>query len=93
MSSLRVLGYFIEVDLRYPNNIKKNKKLSILSRKKVIPIDNYNDYMKKIKPKNSTKGKKIICDWTDEKNYLIQYRMSKFYVRHVMILDIIHETN
>ena len=25
-------GYFIEVDLRYPNNIKKNKTFSIYSR-------------------------------------------------------------
>ena len=47
--------------------------------------------MKKIEPKNSTKGKKLICDWPDKKNYLIQYRMSKFYVRHVMIMDKIHE--
>ena len=27
------IGYFIEVDLRYLQNIKKNKDFSILSRK------------------------------------------------------------
>ena len=27
----RDVGYFIEVDLKYPDNIKKNKKFSILS--------------------------------------------------------------
>ena len=27
------IGYFIEVDLRYPHIIKKNKGVSILSRK------------------------------------------------------------
>ena len=47
--------------------------------------------MKKIKPKNYTKSKKLICDWTDKKKYLIHYRMLKFYVRHGMIVEKIHE--
>ena len=34
--------------------------------------------MKKIKPKNYTKAKKLICVWTDKKNYLIHYRILKF---------------
>ena len=37
--------------------------------------------------KNYTKDKKFLCDWTDEKNYLIHYRMLKFYVRHGMIVE------
>ena len=37
------------------------------------------------------KLKKLICDWTDKKNYLIHYRMLKFYVRHGMVVDKIHE--
>ena len=47
--------------------------------------------MNKIKPKNYTKSKKLICDWSDEKKYLIHYRMLKFYVRHGMIVEKIHE--
>ena len=47
--------------------------------------------MKKIKLKNYTKPKKLICDWTDKKKYLIHYRMLKFYVRHRMVVDKIHE--
>ena len=47
--------------------------------------------MKKIKPKNYTKSKKLICDWSDKKKYLIHYRMLKFYVRHGMIVVKIHE--
>ena len=47
--------------------------------------------MKKIQPKNYTKSKKLICDWIDEKKYLIQYRMLKFYVRHGMLVEKIHE--
>ena len=27
------IGYFIEVEIKYPDNLKKNKKLSILSRR------------------------------------------------------------
>ena len=47
--------------------------------------------MKSIKPENYTKSKKLICDWTDKKKYLIHYRMLKFYVRHGMIVEKIHE--
>ena len=47
--------------------------------------------MKKIKPKNYTKSKKIICDWTDKKKHLIHYRMLKFYVRHGMVVEKIRE--
>ena len=43
------------------------------------------------KPKNYTESKKLICDWTDKKKYLIHYRMLKFYVRHGMIVEKIHE--
>ena len=47
--------------------------------------------MKKIKPKNYTKSKKLLCDWTDKKNYLIHYRTLKVYVRFVLVIDKIHE--
>ena len=47
--------------------------------------------MKSIKPENYTKSKKLICDWTDKKKYLIHYRMLKYYVRHGMIVEKIHE--
>ena len=58
---------------------------------KIIPNEKYNDYMNKIKPKNYTKSKKLICDWTNEKKYLIHYSMLKFYVRHGMVVAKIHE--
>ena len=47
--------------------------------------------MQEIKPENYVKSKKLICDWTDKKNYLVHYRMLKFYVRHGMVVDKIHE--
>ena len=46
--------------------------------------------MKEIKPDTYTQTKKLICAWSDKKNYLIQYRMLKFYVRHGMIVDKVH---
>ena len=48
--------------------------------------------MKTMQPKKYTTIKKLICDWTDEKNYLIHYRILKFYVRHGMIVDTTQET-
>ena len=47
--------------------------------------------MNSIKPENYTKSKKLICDWTDKKKYLIHYRMLKFYVRNGMVVEKIHE--
>ena len=46
--------------------------------------------MKK-KPKNYTKAWKLICDWADKKNYLVHYRMLRFYVTHGIIVDKIHK--
>ena len=33
----------------------------------------------------------MISDWSDKKNYLVHYRMLKFYVRHGMIVDKVHD--
>ena len=86
------IGYFVEVDLKYPDEIKQKTKIfPFCPENKVIPTDKYNDYMNKIKPKNYTKSKKLICDWTDKEKYLIHYRMLIFYVRHGMIVEKIHE--
>ena len=86
------IGYFLEVDLKYPDNIKeKTKNFPFCPENKKIDPGKYNDYMKKIKPKSYTKSKKLICDWTDKKKYLIHYRMLKFYVRHGMVVEKIHE--
>ena len=58
---------------------------------KKINSNKYNDYMNIIKPKIYLKSKKLMCGWTDEKGYLIHYRMLKFYVRHGLIVEKIHE--
>ena len=43
--------------------------------------------MNKIKPKICTRSKKLICDWTDKKKYLIHHMMVKFYVGHGMAIE------
>ena len=88
------IGHFIEVDLRYPDNIKeKTKNFPFCPENKIIHKDKYNknESMKQIKPKNYAKSKKLICDWTDKKIYMVHYRMLKFYVRHGMVVEKIHE--
>ena len=81
-------GYFIEVDLKYPYNIKEETKNFPFApvNKKNIP-DDFGYYMKTIKPDTYTQTKKLICDWSDKKIYLVHYRVLKFYFRHGMIVD------
>ena len=86
------IGYFLEVDLKYPDNIKqKTKYFPFCPENKKIDPNKYNEYMNTIKPENYTKSKKLLCDWTVKKKYLIHYRMLKFYVRHGTIVEKIHE--
>ena len=45
------IGYFVEVDLIYPDNIKKKtKNFPFAPENKKINPDDFNDYMKEIKP-------------------------------------------
>ena len=86
------IGYFIEADLIYPDNVKeKTKHFPFAPMNKKIDSDNFSDYMNEILPDTYTQNKKLICDWSDKKNYLVHYRMLKFYVRHGMIVDKVHD--
>ena len=83
------IGYFVEVDLTYPNSIKrKTKNFPFTPVNKKINLDKFNDYMKEIKPDIQTK--KLICDFSDKKNYLVHYRMLKFFIGHGLIVDKVH---
>ena len=47
------IGYFVEVDLKYPDNIRqKTKSFPFCSEKNSISKDDFNDLMRSIKPKN-----------------------------------------
>ena len=85
------IGYFVEVELKYPVDIKeKTKNLSFAPVNKKVNPNNFNIYMKEFKPDTYIQTKKLICDWSDKKNYLIHFRMLKFYVRHGIIVDKVH---
>ena len=85
------IGYFIEVDLKYPDNIKeKTKHFPFAPLNKKINPDDFSDYMKTNIPDTYTQTKKLICDWSDKKKYLVHYRMLKFYIRHGMTVEKVH---
>ena len=85
------IGYFIEVDLTYPDSIKEiTKNFPFAPMNKRNNPDNFNDYMKEIKPDTYIQTSNLICDWSDKKNYLVHYRMLKLYIRHGMIVDKVH---
>ena len=85
------IGYLIEVDLNYPDNIKeKTKNFPFCPENKKINPNKFSEYMKEIKPDTYIQTSKLICDWSDKKNYLTHYRMLKFYIRHGMIVDKVH---
>ena len=85
-------GYFFEVDLNYPDNTKEqSKNFPFAPVNEKINPDDFSEYMKENIPDNFTQNKKLLCDWSDKINYLIDYRVSKFYVRHGMIVDKVHD--
>ena len=85
------IGYLIEVDFKYPDSIKeKTKNFQFAPVIKKINPDDFSDYMKEIRPDTYIQTKKLICDWSDKKNYLVHYRMLKFYIRHGMVVDKVH---
>ena len=63
------IGHFLEVDLKYPDEIWKNTKN--FPEDKFAPEDKFSEYMKEMKQDIYTKCKKVICDWTDKKKYSI----------------------
>ena len=73
------LDILLNVILKYPDNIKqKTKYFPFCPENKYSPQDKFTNYMNEIKPDSYTPCKKLICDWTNKKNYLVHYRMLKF---------------
>ena len=57
------IGYFVEFDLKYPDNIKqKTKNLPFAPVNKKTNPDDFSDYMKTIKADIYTQTEKLICD-------------------------------
>ena len=84
------VGCFVEVDFKLPDEVKeKPKNFPVAPEKKFNP-DDLSDYMKRYKTDTYAQTKKLICGCSDKKNYLIQYRIIKFYVRLGMVVEKIH---
>ena len=43
--------------------------------------------MENIQPNNYTKSKKLKCDWSDKKMYLIQYKLLNIFVRLGVVVE------
>ena len=55
-------GYFVEVDLRNPDERKEEtRNFPFSPRHKASPQDNISDYFNRMKPNNFTQ-KKVLCD-------------------------------
>ena len=88
------IGGFVEIALKYPDAIKETtKKFHFAPETKIIDKDKIIHYLKYIKAKNYTKTKKLICNWSDRKERLIDYRMLKFYVGYGLIVEKFHKIN
>ena len=47
--------------------------------------------MTSIKPKIYDSHSKLVCDWTDKTRCLVHYRLLKFYVKHGMVIEEVHD--
>ena len=62
------IGYSVECDLIYPDNIKqKTKNFPFAPENKISPQDKFTNYMNEIKADTYTQCKKLICDWSNKK--------------------------
>ena len=66
---------------------KKHKNFPFCPEDKIFPQDKLTPYMNENKRKTCTSNGKLFFDWSDQKDYLFQYKMLKFYVKHGMILE------
>jgi hypothetical protein len=84
------VGYILECDLEYPDSIKlKTRNFPFLPERMKIDDSKLSDYQLLFKGK-SIRTEKLVCNQYDKKNYIIHYRMLKFYLRHGIILKKIH---
>ena len=80
--------------MKNPDNIEeKTKKFAFAPVNKKSNSDDFTDFMKTVKPDTYTQTEKLIYDWSDKKNFLVHYRMLKFYVRYGMIVEKVHSVS
>ena len=86
------IGYFVEVDLKTPDEVNENSvSFSFAPVNKNCNPDNFTPYKNENKPITYTQTRNLLSDLSDEKKYLIHYKMSNYQVRHGKVVDKVHE--
>ena len=84
-------GYFIECDLEYPAEIKeKTENFPLCPYQTKADPNLFSEYMNKVKQPNYKPTEKLMCDLTNKYNYMMHYRMFKFYTQIGMKVTKIH---
>ena len=84
-------GYFIECDLEYPAEIKeKTENFPLCPYQTKADPNLFSEYMNSVKQPNYKPTEKLMCDLTNKYNYMMHYRMFKFYTNLGMKVTKIH---
>ena len=84
-------GYFIECDLEYPAEIKeKTENFPLCPYQTKADPNLFSEYMNSVKQSNYKPTEKLMCDLTNKHNYMMHYRMFKFYTQIGMKVTKIH---
>ena len=84
-------GYFIECDLEYPAEIKeKTENFPLCPYQTKADPNLFSEYMNSVKQSNYKPTEKLMCDLTNKYNYMMHYRMFKFYTQIGMKVTKIH---
>ena len=84
-------GYFIECDMLYPAEIKeKTENFPLCPYQTKADPDLFSGYMNSVKQPNYKPTEKLMCDLTNKYNYMMHYRMFKFYTNLGMKVTKIH---
>ena len=84
-------GYFIECDLEYPAEIKeKTENFPLCPYQTKADPNLFSEYMNSVKQPNYKPTEKLMCDLTNKYNYMMHYRMFKFYTQIGMKVTKIH---
>ena len=84
-------GYFIECDLEYPAEIKeKTENFPLCPYQTKADPNLFSEYMNSVKQPNYKPTEKLMCDLTNKYNYMMHYRMFRFYTNLGMKVTKIH---
>ena len=84
-------GCFIECDLEYPAEIKeKTENFPLCPYQTKADPECFSEYMNSVKQSNYNPTEKLMCDLTNKYNYMMHYRMFKFYTNLGMKVTKIH---